>query len=205
LEPLPPKTSPATPTIRTMPYNWGKFQGWVSLIVGVFAFIFLLPAFISGQSLGEKSMGYAIMSPLLLVSGYAFVRRRKYAVLMTYIWMAFYGIIFLGYLLDALTNKALTPYQQGEEIGTGIGTLVVGIVFWSLCSVYYRKRRPEFSAQSGSEASPCSPLKNIFRIDLSGRWYVRVLKVCIALIGGWLLVALLSIVYGFLRGMGAFH
>lgn len=43
-------------------------------------------------------------------------------------------------------------------------------------------------------------IRDIFKIDLGGRWYVRVLKVCVALIGGWVLVAIVFFVYGFVRG-----
>jgi hypothetical protein len=43
-------------------------------------------------------------------------------------------------------------------------------------------------------------VKDVFKIDLGGKWYIRVLKVCIALVGAWVLVALVFFVYGFLKG-----
>jgi uncharacterized membrane protein (DUF485 family) len=125
-----------------LPYNWGKFQGWVSLVVGLFAALFS-PIAVALKD--ERALGYAIASPLLIASGYAFARRKKYAVAMTYAWMIGYVIIFLYCLVEALTNKVLSPEQQGEEIGRGVGAMVVGIVFWSLCGVYYRKRQSEFN------------------------------------------------------------
>jgi hypothetical protein len=49
-------------------------------------------------------------------------------------------------------------------------------------------------------------VKDVLKLDLSGKWYVRVLKVCITIVGAWLLVALLFFLYGFLKGViSAFH
>jgi hypothetical protein len=49
-------------------------------------------------------------------------------------------------------------------------------------------------------------VKDVFKLDLSGKWYVRVLEVCAAIVGAWLLVALLFLIYGFLKGViSAFH
>ena len=183
---------------RSLPYRWGRFQGWVCLVVGLFAAIFS-PIAIASKD--ERALEYAIVSPLLIASGYAFIRRRRYAVLMTYLWMGLYVVIFLAYLLNGSTNKSLTPYQQGEEIGRGIGTLIVGLGFWGLCYVYYRKRVPEFAAPSEPSKLANSSFGDLLRIDLGGRWYIRIFKVCLALIGAFLLFALVSIVYGFLKGM----
>jgi hypothetical protein len=83
--------------------------------------------------------------PLLVVSGYAFVFRKKYSVAMAYASMIFQAVIFLLHLLDALTNKALTPEQQGAEIGKGLAQMTIGLLFWGLCAAYYRKRRAEFN------------------------------------------------------------
>jgi hypothetical protein len=151
-----PGPSEDAPSQR-LPYRWGMFQGWVSLVVGLFAAVFLIPAFVSGASLDESSKGYAIMSPLLVASGYAFVRRKKYAVVMTYLWIGFNALVFLVSLLDGLTNKSLTPEQQGNEIGRGLGQAVTGIVFWGLCAIYYHKRRSEFAAELPSKSLPVPP------------------------------------------------
>ena len=129
---------------QTRPYNWGKFQGWVSLGVGVFAAVFAIVSLTSGSPMDERATEYAIASPLLIISGYAFVRRKKFAVAMTYVWMIFYVAIFLFMLLGALTNKSFTPEQKEDGIGTGIGLLVPALLFWGLCTAYYRKRFPEF-------------------------------------------------------------
>jgi hypothetical protein len=138
---------------QRLPYLWGFFQGWVSFVVGLFAAIVLVPALVSGMSLDEKSAGYAIMSPLLIASGYAFVRRKKYAVVMTYVWIGFNVLIFLVALLDGLTNKSLTQEQQGSEIGAGLAQMAIGTLFWGLCAVYYRKRRSEFARELSSKVA----------------------------------------------------
>ncbi len=54
-----PEPNEDIPTQR-LPYLWGMFQGWVSLIVGLFAAIFLIPALVSGMSLDDRAAGYAI-------------------------------------------------------------------------------------------------------------------------------------------------
>ena len=42
--------------------------------------------------------------------------------------------------------------------------------------------------------------KDLLRINLGGKWYVRILKVCVAIVGGFLLMILLSGSYAFVRG-----
>src|ERR1017187_3824390 len=44
-------------------------------------------------------------------------------------------------------------------------------------------------------------VKDVFKLDLSGKWYIRVLKVCIALVGAWVFVAVLFFAYGFFKGV----
>jgi hypothetical protein len=137
--------------------------------VGLFAAVFLIPALVSGMSLDEASKGYAIMSPLLIASGYAFVRRKRYAVVMTYLWIGFNVLMFLVALLDGLTNKSLTPEQQGHEIGTALGQTVTAIVFWGLCAIYYRKRRSEFASELSSKAARQGRSKNESRTRTEAR------------------------------------
>jgi hypothetical protein len=118
---------------QNLPYNWGKFQGWVMMIAGPFVAL-------------QNSGWLAILTvPLTIATGYAFVRRKKFAVAMTYAWMIFIASISLLGVVDAFIRQRITPYEQGEEIGQAIGTLVIGLGFWSLCAMYYRKRRPEFT------------------------------------------------------------
>ena len=132
---------------QRLPYLWGFFQGWALLAVGTLATI-ALAAFIFGAPLDENAKGYAIVAPLMIVSGYAFARRKKFAPLMPYVWMGVCGLSFVVILVEALTNKSLTPEQKGHEIGSGLGQILFGLVFWGLCAKYYRKRRLEFAAET---------------------------------------------------------
>jgi hypothetical protein len=84
-----------------------------------------------------------LVSPLVIISGYAFIRRKKYAVAVTYVWIGLYVVSFLIALLQLSANKALTFEQQIEQIGKHLGTMIAGCVFWGCCAVYYRKRRAE--------------------------------------------------------------
>ena len=126
-----PVAAPATPK-QTLPYKWGKYQGWVSLIVGAFAALYAIVSLLSGATMDERSTGYAIASPLLIVSGYAFIRRKKYALTMTYVWMIFHVGIFIFRSLGVLTSKLFTPEQQEDFIGTGIGPLLAALLFWGI-------------------------------------------------------------------------
>lgn len=137
---------------RGLPYRWGKFQGWVLLVVGSFAAVALILLFL-GFPLDENSKGYAIVSPLMIASGYAFVRRKKHAPVMPYVWMGIFVLDFLISALGAATDKSLTPEQQGHQMGTGIGKALFGFIFWGLCAIYYHKRRSEFAAENPSKST----------------------------------------------------
>lgn len=122
----------ANPT-QKLPYNWGKFQGWLILVAGPFIAL-------------DRSGWLAIVTvPLAIATGYAIVRRKKWAVEMTYAWIAYYVLISVLLVAVALTSKATTAEQWGYEIGQALGTVIVGSAFWLLCAMYYRKRRAEFS------------------------------------------------------------
>jgi hypothetical protein len=88
------------------------------------------------------------------------------------------------------------------------------IIFWIVALIWsltgWKDRhaiaRQGLSAPSELSASSRSRFRDVLRIDLGGRWYVRLLKVCIAVIGAYLLVLLIFILYGFVKGvLGAIH
>jgi hypothetical protein len=88
------------------------------------------------------------------------------------------------------------------------------IIFWIVALIWslrgWKDRhtiaRQGLSAPSELSASSRSRFRDVLRIDLSGRWYVRLLKVCIAVIGAFLLVLLIFFLYGFVKGaLGAIH
>jgi hypothetical protein len=88
------------------------------------------------------------------------------------------------------------------------------IIFWIVALIWSRRgwkdrhtiARHGLSAPSELSASSRSRFRDVLRIDLSGRWYVRLLKVCIAVIGAFLLVLLIFFLYGFVKGaLGAIH
>ena len=129
---------------QQLPYNWGKFQGWISLVVGLFALLFAMASLVARAPLDDKAWGYGVLSPLLIATGYAIVRRRRWTAVMTYLWIAVYVGVFAVYIFAAFSNTRLTQYQQGELVGTGLGQLLIGGTFWVFCCLYYRKRRSEF-------------------------------------------------------------
>src|SRR5207244_6711877 len=56
---------------QQLPYNWGKFQGWISLVVGLFALLFAMASLVARAPLDDKAWGYGVLSPLLIATGYA--------------------------------------------------------------------------------------------------------------------------------------
>jgi hypothetical protein len=65
----------------------------------------------------------------------------------------------------------------------------IRVVGYSLCCSFW------------DDALSFLAVKDILKIDMGGKWYVRILKVCIAIIGAILLVAVLFFLYGFIRGV----
>ena len=121
-------------------YNWGKFQGWGSLALGFFAAFFMIYSIASNNTVDERLRDLAIVSPLLVVSGYAFAFRKKFAVGMTYIWMGFIGVLFFITAAIVLWNDNLTASQKSETVGAALGQFIMGLLFWALCNRYYQKR-----------------------------------------------------------------
>jgi hypothetical protein len=88
------------------------------------------------------------------------------------------------------------------------------IIFWIVALIWslrgWKDRhtiaRQGSSARSELSVSSRSRFRDVLRVDLSGRWYIRLLKVCIAAIGAFLLVALIFFLYGLAKGvLGAIH
>lgn len=83
------------------------------------------------------------------------------------------------------------------------------IIFWIIAliwSVRGRKSRfaetcQDLSGDTESPALPSSRFSELLSVDLSGRWYIRLLKVVIAVIGAVLLVAVIFFLYGLIRGV----
>lgn len=144
----------AIPAEKTLPYNWGKFQGWVSLVVGIFAL--LLSPILIGD---EKAATYVIASPLLIVSGYAFVQRKTWAAKMPFVWMAFALLLAVISVVYAENQNSLTEYQRGEEIGRAGAQAFFQLMFWWACAVYYRKRARQWAATTTRQEENESTLK----------------------------------------------
>ncbi len=132
---------PLTPLHR-LPYKWGEFQGWSLGLVGLFS----IPVAIATN--GEKGLAYAIASPFLVASGYAFIRRKQYAINIVYGWVILTAITFLLSVLVTLSNGSLTPNERGESIGKVVAEMLISLLYWVLCAKYYRRRRGEFKREA---------------------------------------------------------
>ena len=135
---------------QLLPYRWGKFLGWVCLGVGSLVVLLVVWSVVTGERLDQRAKWFALMSPFLIASGYVFVRRRKAALAMTYVWIGFTLVVTVIRAFVALGDPYLTSQEIGESVAVDIIRSFPPLIFWGLCSRYYRKRRPEFAEALGS-------------------------------------------------------
>lgn len=133
------------PTTQVLPYRWGRFQGIVSFAVGIFVVLFAIFIVATGEKLEGQMLSLTVLSPLFIVSGYAFFRRRKFAVAITYVWMGLVVLLFLVTLLGSLADSHYTSAQRVADIAAYSFKTAVGLLFWVACNKYYRRRRLEFT------------------------------------------------------------
>ena len=86
-----------------------------------------------------------VLSPMFIVSGFAFFRRKKFAVAMTYVWMGLAVLFFLIGLLGSFADPEFTSAQRIADITVSVFRTGIALAFWGACCKYYRKRRPEFA------------------------------------------------------------
>jgi len=132
------------PTTQSLPYRWGRFQGIVSFAIGVFVVIFAVVILATGEKLEGQMFSLTVLSPLFIVSGYAFFRRKRFAVTMTYVWMGMAVLLLLIGVLGALANAQFTGTQRAADITASVFQTAIALLFWGACCKYYRRRRLEF-------------------------------------------------------------
>jgi hypothetical protein len=137
-ESISPESSAAPPATgdaegdfdRNRPYRWGSFQGG--------ALVFLMPAGIlarifSGEKTGALFLGlfWALYG---LPLGLGILKKRRYALKMVY------GCIALSFF-PLLLITSIDPTTLGKVFGQ----VFVSLLIWIPSTVYYYKRRDEFT------------------------------------------------------------
>ena len=86
----------------------------------------------------------AVVSPLLIFSGYAFLRRKKISIALTYVWIVLIVAVFFVGSVRALINAHLAAEEKWEQLAVSFVSAIPGLAVWIPSNAYYRKRRNEF-------------------------------------------------------------
>lgn len=124
----------------TLPYSWGKFQGWVMVICGVLAFFVMA---------GRGNIFGIIAAPFSAYTGYALLKRKRHGILLFYIGAGIAALFALFVDFGAVVGLLAATTDSAERSGYFLGqalTMTAAIVGWWLVPAiaYYRKRMPEF-------------------------------------------------------------
>jgi hypothetical protein len=146
-------TKPETPSVLpaataapldVLPYRWGRFQGLLCLTVGIVTPVVAVAILLGGDTPDLRISSLAILSPLLIFSGYSFRWRRRFSLALTYVWIALIAVIFILGSVGALMNATLAAEEKGGQIAANFVDSIPGFILWIPSSMYYRKRQAEF-------------------------------------------------------------
>jgi len=127
---------PAPPA--PLPYVWGYIHGWVMLVASPLLFLLFLVVLVDPESDSETRLGCIILMALLglgAVTGFGLVRKSKLGMILVFVWAGLH-VFFVGICLLALVAEPKEPTMR-----IALLLVLVGLIFWSLCSVYYYRRR----------------------------------------------------------------
>lgn len=124
-----------------LPYLWGYIHGWGMLVASPLLFLLFLAVLVAPESDHETRLGAIILMVLLglgAVTGFGLVRKSKLGMILVFIWAGLH-VFFVGICLLALVAEPKEP-----TMAIALLLVLVGLIFWSLCSVYYYRRRHNF-------------------------------------------------------------
>jgi hypothetical protein len=135
----PPPVIPGVPAPPApLPYLWGYIHGWGMLVTNPLLFLLFLAVLLDPKSDSETRLGCAVLMVLLglgTLTGVGLVRKSKLGMILVFVWTGLH-LFFVGIFLLALVAK---PHDRSMAIALLL--MVAGLGFWSLCSVYYYRRR----------------------------------------------------------------
>jgi len=122
---------------KPLPYHWGKFQGWLLIIVAPFAILYNAHVLINAQTAQARgeAMAGVLLSLLNILMGIGILRKKHYGLVLVYVVLGIF-ILAVGVALVAFPREAMIR---------GLGSLFV----WTLYTWYYYKRRHELRHGAG--------------------------------------------------------
>ena len=130
-----PRVPPAAPAS----YLWGNIHGWGMLVGGPVFFLLFLYVLLAPDSDRDARFGAILLMVLLALAtltGFGLVRQLKFALILVYVWAGLHlALVAVALLAMVADPKAALP---------ALLLLGLGTVFWSVCSVYYHRRRTLF-------------------------------------------------------------
>lgn len=138
----PPPVVPGVPAPPApLPYLWGYIHGWGMLVASPLLFLLFLAVLVAPESDQETRLGAIILMVGLAfgaLTGFGLVRRSKLGMILVFVWAGLH-VFFVGICLLALVAEPKEP-----TMAIALLLVLVGLIFWSLCSVYYYRRRHNF-------------------------------------------------------------
>jgi hypothetical protein len=118
--------------VNKKPYRWGRFQGWFLIFVPPLIALWCFVVTLAGT---EDDYGYALVAALTSVltvpTGIGILKKRRYGLILVYVTLGLTcALILIGFAMggvDAARDAA------------------VGGPFWIACTIYYHKRKAEFT------------------------------------------------------------
>lgn len=137
--------APAVPGIAAPPapppYLWGYIHGWAMLVGCPLFFLLFLAVLLDRESDSETRLGAVILMVLLALgalTGFGLVRKSRMGMILVFVWTGLH-LFFVGMCLLALVAEPKEP-----SVAIVLLVVLVGLAFWSVCSVYYYRRRQNF-------------------------------------------------------------
>ena len=124
-----------------MSYLWGSIQGWGMLVGCPLFFLLFLAVLLDPKSDSDTRLGSIILMVLLglgALTGFGLVRKSKMGMILVFVWAGLH-VFFVGICLLALVGAPKEP-----SIPIVLLVVLLGLAFWSVCSVYYYRRRSIF-------------------------------------------------------------
>lgn len=112
------------------PYRWGKFQGWC-LVLGVPILTVLLLTIAGTPAEHERAIEYVLFSALAIPMGLGILKKRRYGLILVYVTLGLICVLVLiGFAMGGV---------DAARVGASGGP------FWVACTLYYHKRKAEFT------------------------------------------------------------
>jgi TPR repeat protein len=133
---------PALALSATLPYSWGKFQGWALLIGGVFAFFVMV---------GRGDIFGIVSASLSALIGYGLIRKERWGHVLFFIGAGIAAVIALFVGLLAILALSSGSENASKTIAEAFALSTVNVLWWIVPAIfYYPKRRREFSRNPSS-------------------------------------------------------